>query len=303
MILYKYLTKERAFDVLESRKIRFAQLSSLNDPFESAQNIDGFITREYVFQLFEGIMNDANLFNSAIEVAITKTYENLNSYKKYLFGKKIFSFFMRKFIIHEFERRGTNLKEFIFNSVESNIESTLSKIRQMTSAYMSDILCVLSLSAVKTNLLMWSHYSDSHRGIVIGFDSEHLFFSDAMKIIYQSERPIMDFSVLPATEGEKKSFAQKWLAVKNSAWQYEEEYRLIRPSMSMELLNRSDSNGFPVYVSPFPAESVVEVILGCKSTDDDEKALKTILTSRYQQAKFCKSILNENGFQLSFQYM
>jgi hypothetical protein len=301
MIYYKFLAAKRAFDVLESSKIRFAQLSSLNDPFESVHDMDSYITREYIFQLFNGMMNDPNLLNSAFNVAITKTYENLTTIKKYLFGKRLFSFFMRKFIAHEFEKIGTNLKDYVFAKVEENIEPTLSRIRQMTSAYMSDILCVLSLSVAKANQLMWSHYSDSHRGIAIGFDSEHPFFADAMQIIYQAERPILDFSVLPSTESEKKAFAQKWLAVKNIAWQYEEEYRLIRPSTAMELLSCSDSNGFPVYVSPFPAESVVEVILGSKSTDNDKNILKTILVSKYPNASLNKSILNQNDFQLSFQ--
>jgi hypothetical protein len=42
---------------------------------------------------------------------------------------------------------------------------------------MSRHFVLLSLSKVRNNLLMWSHYTDSHRGFVIGFDSNNPFFS------------------------------------------------------------------------------------------------------------------------------
>jgi hypothetical protein len=38
-------------------------------------------------------------------------------------------------------------------------------------------LAFLSLSKNRNNLLMWSHYCDSHRGFIVGFDSTDPFFS------------------------------------------------------------------------------------------------------------------------------
>jgi hypothetical protein len=147
---------------------------------------------------------------------------------------------------------------------------------------------------------MWSYYSDSHRGIAIGFDSQNPYFSNAIAIRYQLEKPVIDFSAIPSNEKERELFVHKMLAVKNIQWHHEEEYRLIRPSVAMELLNHSDSSGFPIYVSSFPKESVVEVILGCKCSENDQFDIQNILNSDYPNTKLYKSTLDSGGYQLSF---
>jgi len=49
---------------------------------------------------------------------------------------------------------------------------------------------VMCLSKTNTNQLMWCHYSDSEKGICIGFDVEHYFFKNCiMPITYSRKRP------------------------------------------------------------------------------------------------------------------
>jgi hypothetical protein len=58
---------------------------------------------------------------------------------------------------------------------------------------------ILSLSKNCDNLLMWSHYCESHRGFVVGFDSSDPFFSVPrpgaksvlQQVTYSSHRPVM----------------------------------------------------------------------------------------------------------------
>jgi len=55
------------------------------------------------------------------------------------------------------------------------------------------------LSEKKDDLLMWSHYSDSHRGLCLEFkaSTENTLFWEAFKVIYQDDYPtvnIMDIS-------------------------------------------------------------------------------------------------------------
>jgi Protein of unknown function (DUF2971). len=300
MILYKFTSSARTINILQSGKIRFAQLSSLNDPFESLLPIDGYITKDLFLQFYETIMSDETLLNKVIDEAINSTYDKLNPIQKMMFNKNTLIPSMRKYIKDELENRGTNLKDFILAKYKTDFDSVISNMRKNVISYMADVVCVLSLSLAKTNLLMWSHYSDSHRGIAIGFDSNDPFFYNIMAIRYQSEKPVIDFSVIPSTEKEKEYFAQKLLAVKNIAWHHEEEYRLIRPSTAMDLLNHRDSKGFPVYVSPFPKKSVVELIFGNKCSEEDQAKVQSIISSEYSNVKLYKSILDSNGYQLSF---
>jgi hypothetical protein len=58
---------------------------------------------------------------------------------------------------------------------------------------------MLSLTKQRNNLLMWSHYSASHQGFVIGFDAAHPFFNtqkprimtDLSEVTYSDRRVIV----------------------------------------------------------------------------------------------------------------
>lgn len=50
---------------------------------------------------------------------------------------------------------------------------------------------ILSLSAVRDQTLMWSHYADGHRGFCIGFNSQKLLrFAD--RLTYRSIHLLLD---------------------------------------------------------------------------------------------------------------
>ena len=47
---------------------------------------------------------------------------------------------------------------------------------------------ILSLTRAPLNPLMWSHYGDSHKGVVIGFDTRLAGFEDSKKYLIPSNR-------------------------------------------------------------------------------------------------------------------
>lgn len=56
---------------------------------------------------------------------------------------------------------------------------------------------MLCLTEKEDNLLMWSHYAQNHEGFVIGFDTDHEFFSKTengtglWKVKYSFQRPAL----------------------------------------------------------------------------------------------------------------
>lgn len=109
---------------------------------------------------------------------------------------------------------------------------------------------VFSLSEVYNEIVMWSHYADSHRGICIEFDSECLDFgrdtfleyvdySDSYPCIY----PIESDGKLNAAITEKILFH------KFKRWEYEQEWRYVLPNDGVE-------------VKRFPSNALTGVILG-----------------------------------------
>ncbi|WP_417198961.1 DUF2971 domain-containing protein [Bizionia sp.] len=82
-----------------------------------------------------------------------------------------------------------------------------------------DHLSICSFSENYTSHLMWSHYADGHRGIVIGFEideSEYLI----EKVNYKG---LASFQIFPQKLNELKSIFLNKL----KDWQYEKEYRII----------------------------------------------------------------------------
>jgi hypothetical protein len=55
----------------------------------------------------------------------------------------------------------------------------LKNAREATTNFIEDIrqnFGILSVSKERSDLLMWSHYCDSHKGLVVGFEGLHTYF-------------------------------------------------------------------------------------------------------------------------------
>ena len=86
---------------------------------------------------------------------------------------------------------------------------------------------VCSLSSIKDSILMWSHYSDSHRGLVFELETEN-----AEKLNYVPEIKLLNstgIKVMHLME-EKDIPIEEWkeyFCQKINYWEYESEYRIV----------------------------------------------------------------------------
>lgn len=86
---------------------------------------------------------------------------------------------------------------------------------------------VFSGSETPTNILMWSHYADRHRGICIGYRMCYKDMSDAyvrrVKYSDNDDREVLD----PVELTDPDRAIEKLLTFKSHLWKYEKEWRLI----------------------------------------------------------------------------
>jgi hypothetical protein len=86
-------------------------------------------------------------------------------------------------------------------------------------------LGVVSLSRVATNVLMWSHYAEHHKGFVveleIGMDAPMplLEFVVPLPVVYQRARPLVDWA--------SGCDIEQYFLTKSEDWAYEEEERIL----------------------------------------------------------------------------
>jgi len=123
------------------------------------------------------------------------------------------------------------------------------------------------------NLLMWSHYADSHKGICIRYKFNHKKNEgDKEKHIF-SNWYIVDYEENIDFKSSKYQEMKSLLATKNKCWEYENEVRLIHFDPEC----RNDFKQIPLK----EIDSKVEAIFfGCKCPENDKKTIKEIFKNQ-----------------------
>lgn len=94
-------------------------------------------------------------------------------------------------------------------------------LKRLNDQKMKTRIC--SLTANPDNLLMWSHYADGGRGLLLGMD----VVGDAVEeVIYREKLPVY---------GLDCETAQELFTYKLSAWNYEEEYRVFTEASTVRI--------------------------------------------------------------------
>ncbi len=108
---------------------------------------------------------------------------------------------------------------------------------------------ILSLSKSSNNILMWTHYSKDHTGIVIGIE---IIKNDndisIYEVEYQKELPLYK------EENNKEEFLKEVLTTKLFPWEYEQEIRVLSKDNKIDI-------------------KIKEIIFGCKTTEENKNII------------------------------
>jgi len=127
-------------------------------------------------------------------------------------------------------------------------------------------LGVFCMAENHTNVLMWSHYANNHRGIALRFDPAKQTeggLQPLCKVHYQKQRPEMRrfFHDTPLIESVIA------LCTKAEFWAYEQEWRLIGSSNAHSRLR-------------FDPNIITGLILGARTCPEDEAWIRDKLAGR-----------------------
>lgn len=152
------------------------------------------------------------------------------------------------------------------------------------------------LSEVEDNILMWSHYSNSHRGICIGFET----IIDQNSLCIKTDDPTLNthdnpvyHKTIPIDKVEYKiNYPEpydfltgnhhdlyKFFKTKSIAWQYERERRITMPyrDVNKRLIKYDKS-------------ALKEVILGCKTTNEFKQQVISLIKNEYSSKGYTVDI-------------
>ena len=205
-LLFKYIGLKYGPDNLTKRRWRLSRISSFNDPFD-------FMPR---------------LAERKVTVEEMK--------QEILHGELHRILSLR--VINQHGVTGTEAaSDYIRTNLDASVESGL-KIAQATSSQLisesqetADIfaraVCFTHSDIEQSDeVLMWSHYGQSHEGIRVGFQFPQGLHS-LSEVHYQEERVEVYLGARPASQPELDEALQKIMFTKSKAWDYEKEYRML----------------------------------------------------------------------------
>ncbi|MDR3714149.1 MAG: DUF2971 domain-containing protein [Puia sp.] len=267
-VLYKYLAPCRASQILRDLRIRFSQVTVLNDADEFQPLYKDFATREETERI------SRELLPSKYPNEIAAIH--------------------RQFLPDEAEKW---IAEMVSNCAD-NLEANFEKIVKDLYAKLDSKFGMLSLSATMTSKLMWSFYCDGGRGVVIEFDPSHAWFNcktanndsfhHLRRVQYVEDREPTHF--LSAKEDEV-------LYTKTREWKFEEEWRIIRNFKEANGKAGQDLYGKDVFLFEIPPLAIQAVIFGYRTTSEDETALLEIVRANVnlKHIVFRRAVRNVDG--------
>ncbi|UCV13611.1 DUF2971 domain-containing protein [Quatrionicoccus australiensis] len=158
--------------------------------------------------------------------------------------------------------------------------AAVKRVQDLHTEQITEKIGVLCLSTVKDDILMWSHYADSHRGICLEFDGYFDFFSHAQEVKYPTVRPRIN----PFRQNNE-DMMEAALLTKADHWKYEQEWRIVHYT-----------GGPGIY--RFPEEALTGVILGAHISPKDERKVREWVDGRHHQVNVYRSTPCDTTFSL-----
>ncbi len=272
-IAYKY-GKASDVIILETLQLKITPPNEFNDPFEFTPRLICSDPRLYV----EELLKDEDRIEFAYREALIH----------WRYGGTL-SQFREHIKTHAEVERLVSIIPQIMPGVQKQTLNNISKE--------NGVLC---LSKRADSILMWGHYSDSHRGMAIGFDTASPVFRPGIglrDVNYSKERVVFDANwkqgSLPFNQYE-----DKLILTKNDDWKYEEEQRQIF-ALSM-VTKKTFGEGRIGYFVEFPAAAVKSIIFGVRCSDETKKKVQAIMsTGKFPNAKLLQADLHNDNFSLT----
>lgn len=288
---YKYVTAEGGLRFLRGWSLRLTPPAEFNDPFELRPPTSQVFTENYVDLLFRNVAPQMAIDDlteqlttslgtrlSPKEIADIATFiitpSDAHSQYQMLksLGRKNPGLSLTKLvqIQKQVQAQWPAMMEMARETAALVLPKFNSMVKQGFTEILPELLGVLCLSRNANQPLMWAHYADSHRGMMMEFDTAHPTFNRKRStdddfgylraVSYTQTRPEMTMAVL---DGE--SAFEVFALTKADQWNYEEEVRLLLPLHLADL--QVETPVGKITLLKCPSSAVASITLGCKSSE------------------------------------
>ena len=295
-IVYKYTSQAAARAIIANRTLRIGRPTEMNDPFDN-----------YIDDLFDVDLKDRY---HAAAVA----FVDMLSRDPVELAKQMGVPLEEAIATSATMNAGTVAqREMLFALLTSSeIEEWYPPLKAERAAFeiqKTSIVAQFRNSGIfcatrsNSNLLMWSHYADEHRGVVLGFrpdatrDSflcllEPVTYSNVRPSFYKLFDPLVGDMPAPTPEA-MRAFVRSLTAVKSTQWSYEEELRVVIPSYVPE--------GQPAVFIPYHATELAELYVGHRVAAGDRDELVASARALNEDVAIFQARITPGAYSLSFE--
>jgi hypothetical protein len=176
---------------------------------------------------------------------------------------------------------GKNPNEEFKKSLVKPLKTTFSDIKEN----MINNKGISCFSKTNKNILMWSHYSDCHKGFCLEFDTNFDPFNKARRVKYDTKYPTFDISSVVLRDNPDQILDV--FLTKHLSWKYEEEWRIFHNQV----------NTFYGY----PKESLTGIYFGAEMPYAHIEIIALIILGQNPDVNLYKSTKNPSSFSVDFE--
>lgn len=183
---------------------------------------------------------------------------------------------------HHPDLSGEKRDRFLSNLRDHNLHP------QMFSDITTGKMAVTCFSKSKKNILMWAHYGDNHKGVVIGFDETKVASIGGLyEVIYNRERLVFD----PTINKVPGTWIYPFIRNKSPCWKYENEVRFIAMREECKTIRNR-------FFLSFPREAVKVICIGNRC-DEYAGKLQDVHGSKFPHASLEVTRLHRQNYALN----
>jgi hypothetical protein len=284
---YRYVNYERGIEVLKTGRFRLSPISYFNDPFDGYGVAVGSMTDEACWHFAKRFRTELQrMFVNElgpIDVLIEASDEYYWEIVRKLLEKPERSYF------------------------------TVEAVREWICAPRYQLMCLSSVENYKASndILMWSHYADSCKGIRFEIDITEAdilpgFSFNPMR--YRHDRPLLNLSKVTTWDEddvEFKRYVEDCLCTKSEVWNYESEVRFVADMKKCKynIGSGHDCGGDYDYAYvTFPSDVIKKVCFGFAVNRKEVKEVckKLRYDERFEGVEFLQMNLDLKDYNIKY---
>ena len=202
--------------------------------------------------------------------------------------------FLKDEFPNETHERRQAMAEHVFDSGRFNTPEGLIAIKVVIEQFAQTKLGIFSLTPHFRNILMWSHYAQSHSGFVVGFLAQDLrnfaltyTVGQGQIMLLQSVRYNKTYPDLNVYRLSRREQFDGQFLTKAEDWAYESENRILLQEGANKRVG-------------IPYDLVRRVILGCQINQPDKRRIIDILRARRDKPTLFQAVKSDRSFALQF---